>query len=93
MTDERPAQIEWCPGCGSPNVLAVTAGEHVNVLCRECGACWHRAGDRFRAVDPRACPGCPSRPVCIRRLWEPLPQPVPAGRDDRDDVDRQQDWY
>ncbi len=92
MTDHRPAQLEWCPGCGSSNVRAVVADEDVNVLCRECGCCWHREGDEFRAVDPRACAGCPSRPVCIRRLWEPLRQAAAGGHDDRYDGAYHDPW-
>ncbi len=90
--DDAPAQPECCPGCGSWNVRKVVADEHVNFLCRECGCCWHRDGDRFRAVDPRACPGCLSRPVCIRRLWEPLRRSPAESHHDRHDGARQEQW-
>lgn len=70
---ERPTgRPDWCPGCGSWNVRAVTAGVTINFPCRECGRCWHPEGDRFVGVDPRECHGCSSRPVCIRRWWEPV---------------------
>lgn len=71
--EQHPARrLEWCPGCGSGNVRAVIAGATSNVLCRECGCCWHLEAGRFRAVDPRACPGCLAQPVCVRRLWETM---------------------
>jgi hypothetical protein len=90
---ERSAsRPEWCPGCGSWNVRAVMAGEQVNFLCRECGCCWRHAGDRFREVDPRTCPGCSSRAVCVRRLWEPLRRAVNAGHHDRDEGTYRDPW-
>lgn len=90
---ERPARrLEWCPGCGSWNVRAVMAGDRANFLCRECGCCWHLETDQFRAVDPRACPGCPSRPVCIRRLWEPLRWVATGGEYDRGDATGHDRW-
>jgi hypothetical protein len=94
MNDPRGLahQVEWCPGCGSSNLWAVIAGGQTNVLCRECGCCWHAEGSRFRPVDPRDCPGCPSQPVCIRRLWEPLQQFDPAGEYDRGDAARHELW-
>lgn len=69
--------LEWCPGCGS-SYLRVVDGEVTNFLCRECGSCWHRESDGVRRVDPRACPGCPSWPVCLRKLWEALQETEPA---------------
>lgn len=76
-------RLEWCPGCGSWNVRAVVVGDTANFLCRECGCCWHLDVEQFRAVEPRTCPGCSSRPVCIRRLWEPIEWPGLAGGHDR----------
>lgn len=72
--------LEWCRGCGSSYLRAVIDGEISNILCRECGCCWHLEPGGVRRVDPRACPGCPSRPVCLRRLWETLgAEPAPPG--------------
>ena len=88
----QPAQLEWCPGCGSANVRAVVADGHVNFLCRECGCCWHQDTDRFLAIDPRSCPGCSSRPVCIRRLWEPLRRTAIGDHHDGHDAARQEQW-
>jgi hypothetical protein len=69
--------LVWCPRCGSQNLRAVTGGEVTNVLCRECGCCWHVEPAVARLLDPRACPGCPSRPTCLRRLWEARePEPL-----------------
>jgi hypothetical protein len=90
---ESPApRLEWCPGCGSGNILPVVARDTANFLCRECGCCWHPDGNRFRAVDPRACPGCPSQPVCIRRLWEGIEWVGPAGGHDLGDAARPDLW-
>lgn len=84
-------RLAWCPSCGSCNVRAVMAGERANFLCRECGTCWHLVADRFRVVDPRACGGCSSRPICIRRLWEPLER-VAGSWDSRGDALRHDRW-
>lgn len=94
MEDEkRPERrLEWCPGCGSGNLRAVIAGATIKVLCRECGSCWHPEADRLRAVDPRHCPGCSSRPVCLRRLWERLEWLGPAGGPNPDDAARHERW-
>lgn len=89
--ERRTRRLEWCPGCGSASVRAVMAGDKANFLCRECGCCWHLDTDCFRVVDPRACSGCSSRPVCIRRLWEPL-QRVGVSDCDRGDAPRHDRW-
>lgn len=84
---EQPGRrLEWCPGCGSSNVREVIAGGTSNVLCRECGCCWHLEADKFRAVEPRDCPGCSSQPVCVRRFWETMEWFEPAGGHDRGDA-------
>jgi len=83
---------EWCPGCGSSNVRGVLAGDRTNFLCRECGCCWHLEADNFHAVEPRDCPGCSSRPVCVRRMWESIEWIGPAGGHDRGDAARRELW-
>jgi hypothetical protein len=60
-----------CPGCGNGRFKAVSDGELTNLLCGDCGACWHPEMTSVHRVDPVACPGCASRAVCeagVQRL-------------------------
>lgn len=94
MEDQEPtaSRLEYCPGCGSWNVRLVDAAGAENYLCRECGCCWHLVEGRYEATEPRACPGCASQPVCVRRMWERA-EWVEAGHgDDRGRASRHDRW-
>ena len=54
-----------CPRCGNGRLQAVVESEGTtNLLCRECGGCWHAEFEWSRKVDPLTCPGCDDREVC-----------------------------
>ncbi len=53
-----------CPQCGNGRLMAVSDGELTNMLCTECGACWHPEMERVHRVDPQICPGCAARAAC-----------------------------
>ncbi len=54
-----------CPGCGSSRTTWVDAAAERNFLCKTCGTCWHPAADAADRVDPRQCPGCNLRRICL----------------------------
>ena len=53
-----------CPECGNGRFEAVSDGELSNLLCMNCGACWHPEVSLVQRVDPAGCAGCASRQVC-----------------------------
>lgn len=54
-----------CPTCGNGVLLPVSNGRETNLLCRECGSCWHADHALVRRVDAPSCPGCPERGPCL----------------------------
>ncbi|HWI02492.1 MAG TPA: hypothetical protein VNT52_01455 [Acidimicrobiales bacterium] len=68
MTDDHARLanlIGPCPECGNGRLQPVVDGEGTkNLLCRDCGSCWHAEFEWSRRVDPLTCPGCPSRELC-----------------------------
>ena len=65
-------RIGPCPTCGNGRLSPVSDGEETNLLCQECGSCWHLAFGWIARVNPGTCPGCPSQSTCERA-------PYPAG--------------
>ena len=58
------ALVGPCPVCRNGRFTPVFDGVQTNMLCEECGACWHPCADLICRVDPEVCPGCDLRPVC-----------------------------
>lgn len=54
-----------CPGCGSDRTIWTQAATQHNFLCKTCGTCWHPAPGMADRVDPRGCPGCGLRRICL----------------------------
>jgi ssDNA-binding Zn-finger/Zn-ribbon topoisomerase 1 len=54
-----------CPECGHGLLQVVSDGELTNLLCPECGICWHAELGAIHRIDPATCPGCPSREICL----------------------------
>jgi hypothetical protein len=50
--------LRHCPGCGSENLIPVSAGAALNYFCRDCVLCWHQEHGWTDVVDPETCPGC-----------------------------------
>lgn len=69
-----PEMVGPCPRCGGRELKTVSPGAGAkNVLCRTCGACWHRKIQGIDRVDPERCPGCGFRKVCFAALAESSP--------------------
>lgn len=61
-----PGAPTRCPNCGQPGPEAVTDGcGRINFLCHRCGTCIHIGLGYVWVVDPRSCPGCACRPLCL----------------------------
>lgn len=58
------AKTGRCPECGHA-LRMVFDGEATNLLCLACGICWHDELGWIDRVDPKTCPGCSSRRVCM----------------------------
>lgn len=56
-------KFDTCPACLGP-LRPTVANDQVNFVCASCGCCWHLFLGYLNMVDPRACPGCPLRPLC-----------------------------
>ena len=84
MDQERACQpvglgaVTRCPACAGA-LEAVSDDDETNLLCIECGRCWHLELGYVSRVNPMTCDGCPHRPVCLSR-WHADPAWRPQDR-------------
>ena len=60
--------VDRCPTCGTSGLTCTAASDLVNFVCLICGSCWHVELGMMYRVDPRSCPGCDWRDVCVAPL-------------------------